>query len=307
MIFVADLHIRHDVPVARKDDYLEAQDKKLDYLFDLSKRLKDEIIVAGDFFDVAKPPHWLITYVMDKIISHKVKGMTVVPGQHDLPSHNIHLLNDSGLGILEQAGLIRVVRNPTFLVAQHGLNIWACPFGMRPINLRGLDNPLKGVQVLVWHQLINFKKRGSTTITGSRILSKFGYDVLVTGDNHKKFYYRTKTGKKVVNPGSMMRMDANQITHKPTIFHITKEFHEMKETDKMPVVVLYNYPIKDGVLDRTHIEQKKKKDKRIAYFVSKLRKGFEVKNSFKKNLVLYLKENKISKLVKQTILEHMEE
>lgn len=302
MIYVADLHIRHDIPVARVDNYLDAQDQKLDELFTTADSSREDIVVGGDFFDTPKPPHWLITYVMDKIKScvHR-PNIIVIPGQHDLPGHNVNMIYDSGLGILEEAGLIQVVRKPCFIGTVDGFNLWGCPFGKRPISIRSLHNPKEGLQVLVWHHLINFKKGPSTTVKGSQILAKFGYDVLLTGDNHQNFNYKVKGGGIVINPGSMMRMDVTQIAHRPVYYRI----HGSKKKDGL-VAIPYFFPAKEGVLDDTHIKEIKKRDKRIAYFVSKLRKGFEVKYSFKRNLVSFFKKEKVSKSVRSTILEHME-
>lgn len=97
-ILCTDLHIRESVPECRTDDFFAAQTRKLDFLRDLQTEHGCPVICAGDVFDHWKPSPYLIGYAID----HLPKPFVCVPGQHDLPHHELQLKAQSGIYVLSK-------------------------------------------------------------------------------------------------------------------------------------------------------------------------------------------------------------
>ena len=111
----SDTHLRASNPSCRKDsDFYETQMAKFKEVVELSKSLKvDAVVNGGDLFDLFDPVHSLMHDVME-ILNHKGDiPWYVNPGNHDQFAAQPSTLDRSGLGILEQAKLITIYRQPT--------------------------------------------------------------------------------------------------------------------------------------------------------------------------------------------------
>jgi hypothetical protein len=159
---------------------------------------------------------------------------------------------------------------------------------------------MSGKEVFMWHKLIWEKKAPpwSDAPTAKQILKEYPqYDLIVTGDNHASFVVEHE-GRLLVNPGSLTRQTADQAKHKPSVYLWYAETNTVKRVE---------LPIEQGVISREHIDKNKKRDARIAAFVSRLQDDWEVGVSFERNLKRFLKKNKISDKVEAIIREAMEE
>jgi len=121
------------------------------------------------------------------------------------------------------------------------------------------------------------------------------FRIIVTGDNHQTFVVSpssTLDGKDryLINPGSMMRMTAIQVNHRPCIFKW--------EAGKPEQIFL---PIQPDVLDLTDLEQAKDKDSRITAFVESLDKQYEIGLGYEKNLEEHMKANRVSPEVRKIV------
>ena len=83
------------------------------------------------------------------------------------------------------------------------------------------------------------------------------FDLIVTGDNHKTFV-REEKGRLLVNPGSFMRNDADQIDHKPCVFLWYAEENRVEQVF---------IPIEQGVVSREHIDEVVNKEERLSAFM----------------------------------------
>lgn len=114
-LMFSDTHLRASNPSCRKDsDFYETQMAKFKEVVELSKSLKvDAVVNGGDLFDLFDPVHSLMHDVME-ILNHKGDiPWYVNPGNHDQFAAQPSTLDRSGLGILEQAKLITIYRQPT--------------------------------------------------------------------------------------------------------------------------------------------------------------------------------------------------
>ena len=112
----SDVHLRASPPSCRKDagSFYETQMAKFKEVVELSKSLKvDACICGGDLFDLFDPVHSLIHDTMEILNTKDNIPWYVNPGNHDEFAANPATLDRSGLGILEQAKLITIYREPT--------------------------------------------------------------------------------------------------------------------------------------------------------------------------------------------------
>jgi predicted phosphodiesterase len=172
-----------------------------------------------------------------------------------------------------------------------------CHFGQEPTEPSFV---VKNRNILVWHKMVWQGKKPYPTCTdepASTILKKYPeYDLIVTGDNHKTFVEHYE-GRVLVNPGSLMRMDADQVDHKPCVFLWFAESNTVQQ------VFL---PIEEGVVSREHLIVKEERDSRIEAFVSKLNDNYEMSLSFEQNLEEFMKVNKVDEEVKKIIYQVIE-
>jgi len=287
-ILTADWHLRTDVPICRTDDYLVAQNVKVEFIIALAEKYEIPIVVAGDFGNKPQWPNSLLT----NIIMACGSEIYIIPGQHDLPYHRLDKWSEGGLGVLDAAGTIYyLIRDmPTHIPGIMNANVMAFPYGS-PISHyeKEGDNKL----VAIAHQMVIKDKPlwpGQDAPKANALLKKFSeYDLILTGDNHQAFVEEYQ-GRLLVNPGSMMRMSVNQINHKPRVYLW------YANTNEVEAVYL---PIEKDVMNIDYLEIKKERDKRIDFFVSHLKQDYETGLSFEKNLEEFFEKNRTRKEIKE--------
>jgi len=292
MILTADLHLRRTAPRARIDDYLATQERKFRFILERA-RATPPLLVGGDFFHMAKPGEGLLRWVIDLLKEYNVRPI-VVPGQHDLPGHSLEQINESGLGVLAAAGVIQLLTQEQFLGP--GYFIEAAAYGVIPRN-RKRPEPCY-LNILLWHHMIINDPLwpGQVADKAPAILRKYPqFDLIVTGDNHQSFYIMDGGKRFLINPGSMMRMTAAQINHKPTIF-------KWENNVLTPILI----PIEENVLDLSELEANKEKDERIGAFIERISTQWEVELSFQKNMEKFFQENCTDPEVKELVWRVME-
>ena len=284
-ILCADIHLREKKPIARTDDYYKTQWRKLKFISDLQEKYGCAIINAGDLFNHWKPSPQLLTETMQFF----PKGdFYTIYGQHDLPNHNLKLAYRSGIATLQEAKRVIVL---------HGRHYGQ---GEMILNYTDMDGNPPKFQMLVWHYMTYKDEKPFPQHKGPsalRILKKYPqYDLIVTGDNHIPFVEEYK-GRMLVNPGSMMRITAKQIDHKPRVY--------LWYADTNTVTPVY-LPIEEGVISREHIDKVQDRDDRIDAFITKLSGDWEAEMSFEDNLKKAVNANKIPKLVQDIIYKAIE-
>jgi len=291
-ILTSDWHLREDTPICRTDNYWETQWKKVDFISKLQEEYNCLVIHAGDLYD-----RWKITtYLSKETAKHLPNKFYTIYGQHDLPQHNIKLSERCGIDLLLEVGRLNVLPNT------HWGQI---PDKIKPsLHLIKEDKQTKKFiwkrKILVWH-IMNYQGKlpwpGCDAPMAAKLLRKYPqYDLILTGDNHKTFHEEHE-GRLLVNPGSLMRMDADQINHKPCVYLWFAEDNTVQK------VFL---PIEDNVISREHIERKEERDNRIDAFVSRLDGTWKADMSFEDNLEAFFKANSIRESVKEIIYHSLE-
>lgn len=323
-ILTADFHLTETTPISRTDDYIAAQKNKLRWLRKLSKQNNNcPILCSGDIFHHWRASPWLCAFAFDNLPS----PMITIPGNHDLPEHSIEQYEKSALSLLASAESSRLqitVLEPGILYTG-GLFIVGRPFGelegfdpnIEPYSMPGPTNSIgtqrydPGMYNSLWHKarrrillLHELVWPGSPptwaagSYTDEQLLERFKnqFDLILTGDNHS--YFDCRMGDALlVNPGSMMRIHADQADYKPRCY-----LYYAEENIAEPV----DFPIEENVHSRAHLDRKKEREDRITAYIDKMSGDWDLTLSFEKNLQAFFKENNTPKKVREIIWEHYE-
>jgi DNA repair exonuclease SbcCD nuclease subunit len=219
-ILVSDLHLTDSTPVSRIDDYQAAQIRKLQFLQKLSEENNNcPVLCAGDVFDYWKASPWLCSMAYEYL----PENFICIPGQHDLPGHSLQEYEKSALGLLDKAKRIIVLKGGV-LEVDEDIYVEGVPFGQfsnfTPTNVNFSKRKILMFHELVWQDNPPSWDKNGKVITADDILDNLGryFDLILTGDNHQGFIRENEYGKLLVNPGSMMRINADQENHKPKCY-----------------------------------------------------------------------------------------
>jgi len=293
-ILAADLHIRPDTPVCRTDDYWAAQERKIDFILDLRKQHDCPLLVAGDLGNFPLNngwPTWLLEWTINKFEGHEI---IAIPGQHDLPNHKIELFEKSGMGVLDAAGAIKTIFEPYIinLLCSNTFTLYPFSYSQEIDSRYCIDGP---INIAMTHQMVIENKPlwpGQEAPRGHQLLKKFpSYNLILSGDNHHPFIAEYE-GRLLVNPGSLMRMTADQEDHKPRVYLW------YAETNEIEAVYL---PIEQGVISREHIEAAEDRTNRFATLIERVREDVEIQLSYTDNLERYFGRFRTQKQVKEKI------
>ncbi len=295
VILTADIHLRDTIPICRTDDFFLAQSNKIKFIKNLQEKYNNiPILDAGDLLDKWKSSPYLEAWAI-----RNLPYIITVPGNHELPSHNINYLDKSSLSVLEAAGKIKILKDDKEILSNYDkygdqFSITGFPWN---IPIKKYDGDFKGRRVAIAHILTYESESiwpGLVAIKGIDLLKKMsGYDLIITGHNHIPFITKYK-GRLLVNPGSMTRAHADQINHKPRVYLWYSENNSIEEV---------YLPIEDNVISREHIERKEKRNERVDSFVNRLKDEYEIGISFEKNLEAYFSTNRVRYQVKDLIQE----
>jgi DNA repair exonuclease SbcCD nuclease subunit len=291
-ILMSDPHLREDRPLCRTDNYWDAMWEDIDFIDKLQIEYNCPILNAGDLFNKAKPSLYLVSLVIDYLPDNFIS----IAGQHDVPNHNPQLLNKSGIGLLQDVEKLKLLISKVWkLPIDYSIDIHGFSFG-EDVKDRSKESKRR-YKIALIHTLVTETESAAKLMGGisaKALLNKMkGYNLIVCGDNHKSFTYE-QDGRLLVNPGSMMRMSADQIDHKPCVYLWYAEDNHIE-----PVYL----PIKQGVISREHIEKKEDRDKKIDAFVNHLKDDYEVGLSFEKNLEEYFRKHRTKKPVEELVWE----
>lgn len=279
-ILTGDWHLQETVPIARKDKdtFYEKQFEKLSFIYNLQKQHDCPILLSGDLFNIWKPSPMLLSKTME----HLPKEIYTIYGNHDLPQHNLDLAYKCGIRVLERANKLSVLPDTHW--------------NQKPESALVLNNKT----IMVWHVMTYQGKKpwpDCKDPKGATLLRKYPkIDLILTGHNHKPFVEKHE-GRLLVNPGSIFRLSADQINHKPRVY--------LWYADTNTVEPVY-LPIEKNVISREHIEVKEERDNRIDAFVSGLDTDWKAKMSFEDNIEKFRKKNKIKKSIMKIVYEAIE-
>ena len=275
LILCSDMHLREDTPSCFIGDFQKEQWDSLDFIRKLQQRWNIPVLCGGDLFHHWKTSPWLLT----KVMKHLPAKFFSCMGQHDLPQHNLELVDKSGFGTLIEAGYIKTENDWDDMLSS--LNLQICHWEQEPVKMnKGIKN------ILLWHHTTYLQKPfpGASGGMAVGILRKYPqFDLIVTGDIHQSFT-TTYEGRRLVNPGNLTRQSAQQIDFKPSVWLWYAEDNSVEQ------VFL---PIQANAISREHIDIKEQRNERIDAFVEELQSDWESNMSFEDNLKRFQETNDI--------------
>lgn len=302
-ILTADWHLSHKPPIARsceKDwygvlrDYLR-QISSLQHKLSFPGVLGDPvpIICAGDAMHRWNEPPELINLALECM-----PVIWSVAGNHDLPNHSYSDIKKSSYWTLVKAGKVLNLEpengcsfNLSREIAMHG---FPCGFPPQPL----IDSHDLCQEIAVIHDYVWVKDAGYPDAPEDKRLKTYkknlvGYDVAVIGDNHKTFV-KYIDSVCVVNPGSLLRRNIDQIEHKPCVWLLKYD---------NTVEPFYLDTSKDTFIDKRDLNKAKYVDKQVEEFVDSLKDLKELKLDFQEAVFRHLEKQKVSQEVKKLVLE----
>ena len=303
-IITADIHCPQNpeyCPRCRTDNYWQAFCKKLEWLMDLQVKYKCPIFDAGDFCNKYRLDPYVEAYLINKL---KGKIFTI-PGNHELPSHNINYIEKSSLNVLRAADKLSILGHssigycisyidPDFTIVgiPYGVDIHSLPKS----KLRDTET---SYNILMMHTPVYQTPPRSSKIKYQKSLALLKAfpeaDLIYTGHNHQSFI-TTYMGRKLLNPGSLMRTNAEQVDYQPRVWLWYAEDNRLE-----PI----NVPITKGVVSTKHLVQQKAQEDRYAGYIEKLKDTESLKSiKYKDNLDKFFDANPDTKIsVKDLVYE----
>jgi len=277
-ILTADWHLRLDTPICRTDNFPKTEWGKVDFISALQRKYQCPVFHAGDLFDKWNPSAELLS----EASKHMPENFFSVYGNHDTPQHNLELVY--------KCGLYNLMINGKVSVPQNGHWNQSLGDGRTGWIVRGRQLTMQ--HIMTYQGLEPWP--GCTDPKAAKLLRKYPqFDLILTGDNHQAFVEEHK-GRLLVNPGSIFRMDADQIDFKPRVYL----WHAADNT----VTPIYIPIVKESV-SREHLDVIKERENRIDAFISKLNGDWKISMSFEDNLEQFKKLNKVKSKVMTIIYD----
>lgn len=228
-LIIGDLHLRTTTPAMRTEaDFLHLCLGKLEWLVQHAiKHECDAILQPGDFFDSPNPTTRLLVNTI-AVLRESVPVITV-PGNHDVAGKNTDLYVESGIGILEAAEVLKVLRLGDSIELEDCV-IYGYGYGEASteeiIKGKGKKQSDK-FEIGLLHASVGDSRQVAQYDIHE--LNVKGLDLAVFGDIHDGFEpVRHKSGCLSVNMGSVIRTNANEVDQIPTcmIFDTTDGSYE---------------------------------------------------------------------------------
>ena len=290
-LLASDWHWREDIPTCRVDDFMQAQICKAKYAKEICDKYNIPLLIAGDIFD-----HWKPSPELLRIALEYMPEFICIPGQHDNQNHNLELFNKSGLAVLQEANKAEVILNHETTIDCDGFTVVGFPYGIEPKPRRKRRD--QEPYICLIHMQISLEKAMFETRNAYDVLEGLkGYDLILSGDNHTRFDIEVNN-RRLVNAGSVMRMDADQIDHKPCFYLWYAEDNSIEEI---------KIPIDKSVVVRTHINVQKEMDERIDTYIDSMKMDYSIKLNFRKNMQEHTNANKTEDNVKNIIWRWMQQ
>ena len=244
ILHITDSHGTAKSPEGRKDIYYIAFLRKLYELgYVIKKAGIDVVMHTGDLFHSSRVSDKFAGQVASMIKSWGVP-VYVVPGNHDIEGYTIDTIDNTKLGLLAKAGVVKILDrdnsvllncssdNGDFTVRLAGQEYYAdIDTGNKDDFM--MQEDLADFNVLGYHgTLVNRKLHPSMRFTmASDVITDA--DVILCGHLHEKYWFNINDDTSAYNPGAMMRLDRSEYnkTHLPTYGILTVTMNQNDELE----------------------------------------------------------------------------
>lgn len=281
---------------AGEPDWFEAMARPLQQIQALAVANECPILCAGDVFHKWNSSAELINFALTSLPN----DMIVIPGQHDLPYHNLEDIDKSAFWTLTLAGKYKVLFETNTCIPINSIS--SCigfPFGV-PVDVIRRSKQKEELAIGMVHEYtwIKGKSFPDAPAEGNAATKPDwqGYDIMITGDNHIPFLIRC--GKCLIyNPGSLMRRNSDQLNHEPEVGLIwsTGEIQQIKLN------------ISEDVFDQTAADEVTPENPKLKEFLDGLLSLQDVTLDFVTTVLQTIKKRRPSKMVQEMLLKAMEQ
>ncbi|MCG1011785.1 metallophosphoesterase family protein [Tepidanaerobacter sp. GT38] len=274
MLFFTDTHIRGTNPQNRKDNFVDTIFRKLEEVFDIAKENDVDILIhGGDIFD---RPDIAPSLVRDFIVLIDRYSLPIyaVAGNHDMFGQNPVTLNRTMLGLLDGAGIIRLLspgeklyfkdgNKKIQLTGQHyfyGLDVDSGKQSYIVKKDKDVD-----VAVHIVHGMLLEKPffEGMAYTLIEDILDTEA-DITLSGHYHSGFTTKCIDNKYFINPGSLVRINnsLNELLRMPKVVLL-----DLQNEIKIQELYLKRALPGEEVLDRTKVETMAFRERKLSEFI----------------------------------------
>lgn len=281
-ICFGDRHNRLTTPENRIDDYQQNTLAKDNEIRALAKTYgASAFLQPGDFLDAASASLEFLAKINGEWEKTGLPVIGVV-GNHEEFGNNVRTIDKTAIGFLKNVGNViqfATKENPIIFKTEDGATvaITGTHYHLEMDTPECIEDyivreKLADFHIHIVHGYLTDKSKGIIRHTLIDSILETQADLTFTGHDHIGFPITCVDGKYFVNPGAVVRMSA-----------------DVKEIGRMPKVLLVDITKKDGlkleeiplksalsgksVLDRTKIEQMKKREVQIESIIQELEKA----------------------------------
>jgi len=247
LVLLSDIHGTSKIPKARIDNPIYAFKRKIEFVFKTADKLNAPILHAGDLFNSPRDIFALFKFLSITAKYPNVKFYTIY-GQHDLYFRNKNTLHN--LGILSKAGIIKILNNKRAIDLKSSNNETISAYGSGWKDK--ITIPIQhSFNVLAIHSSITTESlwQGMKYNTAKSFIEKHPFDLIICGDIHRDFIYKTDDKRIICNTGPLMRLEATQynLQHKPKLYIFDTEKRTIK-------TIVIPHADANQVLSKKHLE-----------------------------------------------------
>lgn len=196
---VGDVHLAERNPRCRKDNFLQAVLKKLDYI---AKR-SDKVIILGDLFHVHSNSTQLFNTLFKFFSIRHQHKFICIPGNHDLFHNNLMSLDRTTLGSLYYTNAIDLKYQP--------FEIDNAKFVVSLVNKDMENLPVDGdnSKILLGHNFYEMSLSPKESFTKDDI-RKLNYRYVFLGHDHQPYEEEFIGNSILIRMGSLSRIDISK-------------------------------------------------------------------------------------------------
>jgi DNA repair exonuclease SbcCD nuclease subunit len=285
LLLTGDWHIRNTTPQRRTDNYWSTVRKKIDFILDLAvKEQCTWILQPGDLFDSHKANDFLKRYLIMRLKKTEINIVTVF-GQHDLRYHSSHTEN-TPLGVLNASEVVALAGSEPLMGIFGDAHIYGASWYE---DIPETVQDTNAFNILIMHKMVIENEKlwdgQEDHKLGNILLKTLPYNLIVSGDNHLSFLLSSKS-KRLVNCGSLLRSNIDQINHKPVVYILDID----ADTIEKHLVPCEPF---EQVFDMAKISAEKERNEKMEAFVDRLTGEAELEGlDFIKNMHTFVEKNK---------------
>jgi predicted phosphodiesterase len=213
ILCIADTHFRKLKPRNRLDkDYLATQISKYKWVEQLALEHSAVIAHGGDVTDTWEQSDWVKQAIFEAMLP---TDKIAVWGQHDLRNHKFR--DNCSLSVLVASKHVLIAGKDPIRYEDEKVSFYGASWNEDVPEIVTPDD----FNVLLTHRMVVDNERlweaQERFVTAQNFLTDTSFDLIVSGDNHQTFTYRSGS-QTLINPGSLMRSKIDQINHKPCVF-----------------------------------------------------------------------------------------